>query len=895
MQDGDRSQRSPGRVRRRSWLEWLAQPWRSPAVAIALVGSLSLPALLLSSGAMFRESASDRIARRSVDELRPGPAGLDVSAVGSLSAQLGDFDAGVDARLAAVPGLADPVRTLITDPVTIAEEGGETPRRDEARVLARPGAAGAVEIVAGVRAGGVLVPRSLAEERGIEPGDRIVLGSADPVPVAGLYRDLWDGGRHPYWDALSPDDMPEFQRFFNAPSFELVIAEDADLVRLALPGRARWSSPLTEPPRTWTDLRALDAEYRRLELALARDEGLATSYAAFARDPTAPPSTFTALHPVVDRAGRLIADLEPPVRTATAGGVVVGLVVSTLGAVFLLRRRRNDFRLMAADGDSAVAFLGRAIAQYALPAIVGAAIGVGAGWLLIRALGPSGDASLDAVSWRWVVATGFLAVVAAGVVTAALAVRLTDSLDERVGSIGWTWFLLLLGAVVAMWVQVGRAQGRGVDPLVVAFPLVGILAGVAGTIAFLRVVLGSLRRTGRRLPTPLFLAWRSLTASEGGAMALTGAVGLAAGLVVLSSSFVVSIDRATAAKAATVVGAESRVDTLDAIDAADLPADSTLVRTTTTKVGDVTVDVVAIDPETFASAVEWPDEFGRSAAEVVDALGPRAGDGIPAIVVEGWPVPASGEFGLLRRFAYDVVGTVRSAPLASDAHATLIVRADVLEDWARARWDAALQVQDPIEAQIAETLGETAEYESPLEAFGDTALSSQRPEVLAGLAESSQWRRVRVSSLLDESRNLDAESTRWAFDFLGILAVIGGFVALAAMTFYLAERRRQREVAAVMTEQMGITRGTNIVAAIVEMVGLVAIAVAAGTVTALVTARRVFPVFEPRAEVPPRVPLAVEPTPIGIAAIAAVGAVAITAAWTQRAAGRAEKAEVLRG
>ena len=121
------------------------------------------------------------------------------------------------------------------------------------------------------------------------------------------------------------------------------------------------------------------------------------------------------------------------------------------------------------------------------------------------------------------------------------------------------------------------------------------------------------------------------------------------------------------------------------------------------------------------------------------------------------------------------------------------------------------------------------------------------------------------------------------------------FVALTALAFYLTERRAQREVSTVMTEQMGITKTTNVLAAVAEVVGLVAASLVVGVVTAIVTARRVFPVLEPRPELAPTVGLTVDPGQLILLAGVVVIAVSLAAAWAQRAASAAQKATVLRG
>ncbi|MEZ5342044.1 MAG: FtsX-like permease family protein [Acidimicrobiales bacterium] len=470
---------------------------------------------------------------------------------------------------------------------------------------------------------------------------------------------------------------------------------------------------------------------------------------------------------------------------------------------------------------------------------------------------------------------------------------MVDSLDGPIGRVSVSWLLVLVGIAATMWIQVGHDRRDGVNPLVIAFPLVGVVTGVLIVVVLLRVGLGRFRRTGRGLPTPLFLAWRALTASANGALMLTASIGVASGLVALSVSFVGTIDAATEAKAATLVGAVSRLDTIDKVDTQELPPGSTVVFSQTTRIGSQPVKVVVLDPLTFAQVVTWPAQFGRSPSELVDLLGESDLDAVPAVAVGA--VPERGEFGVQRVFPYQVVGLVNSAPLASATSPTLIIRADVFESYAQRRWDLGQESIDPVDQEIADTLGRELPYISPLTKYGHTVLHNGSLRELEAVAERLGWRVTATATLAGQTGDVDVQTTRWAFDYLGLLAVVAGLVALGVLSFYLAERRRQREVTTAMTQQMGVPNRTNVIAAVIEMVGLVAAAIAAGAVSAAVTAHRVFPTFEPDPEVPPTVPLSIDVPTLLVVFGVAVALVAFISAWSQRSISQTQKATVFRG
>jgi hypothetical protein len=892
----------------RSWWSWILEPWRSVGVAVALVGALSLPALLLSAGSMFEAAASDEVARRFVDELEPGPAGITLSTRGSSSASVSDpFTVALEQRLAALDALAVPLRTVITDPLPLAPVlsggpgtgevagGGRAPT---GRLFARPGAIEALEVISGTTAApGVWITRTLAEDLQLGPGASILVdGLADPVPVAGVYRDLWETEPNEYWRSVPSSYVPRFLRVFNSPEFELIVVPEELMGELGPSARLVWEAPVDRPPPTWDRLVEVTDGIRRLERDLAVDTDLGDLHRRLAADPDVPPTVFTVLGEARSAAARVIDDFEGPIATATLAGAAAGLALSSLGAVFIVRRRRTEYRLLAADGESWWRFLVRAEVQYIVPALAGVLGGVAIGWLSVTALGPSGTADLGVVPWALILGVSVIACLLAGVVTASLAVRTVEGMNVDSGRLGGSWLLVLGGAAVAMWVQVGeRVPGEEVGPLVVAFPFVGIVTGVVLVVLALRLVLRAARRTGSRLPTPLFLAWRAITGSETGALLATSALGLAAGLAVLSTVFVSSVDTAIADKAATIVGSQTQLDLADRADPATLPADTTIARVQSTRASGTSVRVIAVDPATFASAVAWRPSFGSSPEEVLEMLGAPIDGAVPAVVVGGGEVPESGEFGVQRVFPYRVVAELASFPLASTTGPTLVVRTDRFDEIARQRFEDGLDELSPADRLAAEALGEEPRFESPLEGFGHRVVSHRPSDELLRVAEDAGLVVRGVSTLAEESNRVGNLSTRWAFDFLRILAAIGALTALVAMALFLSERRRERAIAAIMVDQMGIPRRTNIAAAVVEMVGLLAVALTAGTVSAVLVAWRAFPWFEPDPGTPPSTGLQVEPFDVALMIVLAVVAVAATAAVAQHSAASAARSRVFRG
>jgi CBS domain-containing protein len=859
---------------------WLALPWRPMAAAAAIVGAFAIPAAVVTSADLFEEAAADGVTRTLVNDLSPGSAGVVVTARGALGAAAAPLDRLIQQRLMQ---FGDVTATLSTErlEVELAGPAGDEPipLRARGRLFARPGAIESLRIVSGEASRrGVWISSTFAAATGLDAGASIVIDGRKPVPVAGVYDDIW-AEPSTYWDDVPSEVRPRFLTAFAGPNFELLIVDDAMLLKLAPAGTIRWDTPLADPPSTYRELRATVRDYRELERAFTQDPALVAALDEFDGVPRPDPEVLTLLYDTAETAATVIDGIAQPIAVTELGGIALGLLVTVAGAVFAVRQRATEFRLLAADGDAWWRFTLRALAQYVPPAALGAIVGVVTGWIAMLVAGPTGTARFAVVDLDRVVVVVTIAVAVAAVVTGSVGRRALERTTASMGSFGTAWLFLTIGLAVAGWVQVGAAgRAAEVDPIVVAFPVVGLLAGVGISISALRWLLRRGRRAGRRLPVPAFLAWRRLTSAEAGTLLLTGSIGVALGLAVFTALFVDSLDVAASTKAATAVGAATSAELLGDVDELVLPDASTVVASQTTRVspGAKPVVVLAVDPATFAAAVDWPSTFGGTAAGLVDRLA-RDGDDVPAVLVEGSSAPTTGGLGTREVVPYRLVGRVRSAPLASGFHPTLIVRADVLEAVARDR-----HTED------------AGPFSSPMFGYRRTLLSQQDA---ATVLQATDDAGIDTRDLVTRGERLGSASSRsvaWAFEYLRLLGGLAAVAALGALVLHLAERRAARQVAAVMTEQMGMRPTTARWAAVLELVGLVTTALAAATVTAIVMAGRVFPRFEPEPDLPPNVGL--HPSAVLIAAIVAgsIAVVSVTALWSHRAAGTASKAEVLR-
>jgi hypothetical protein len=140
-----------------------------------------------------------------------------------------------------------------------------------------------------------------------------------------------------------------------------------------------------------------------------------------------------------------------------------------------------------------------------------------------------------------------------------------------------------------------------------------------------------------------------------------------------------------------------------------------------------------------------------------------------------------------------------------------------------------------------------------------------------------------------------SQATQWTFEYLWLLAIIAGISAVGTLLFYLSERRTAVGLSEAMMQRMGIRPATARAAAIIEMLGLMAFALIAGTVSALVLASRTFARFEPDPRLPPNVDLQYSIPVLALIAGGALVVIVAAAAWSQRSTAKVSYSEVLRG
>ncbi len=566
-------------------------------------------------------------------------------------------------------------------------------------------------------------------------------------------------------------------------------------------------------------------------------------------------------------------------------------VVAAAGA-FLLARRRGEAALLYARGEGAAAFGARTALEGALPVVLGTLAGFGLAAGLVAALGPDGpvdrgslESAARAAAVRAPVALLLFALVA-GVIFAGQA-RAGRRGRLHLPAIPWELpVLALAGFFLVRLLTADPSAGDDADVVsrpssyLFLFPI-ALIAGAAGLGARgLRRAVGALRApTSKSSNEAAYLAVRRVAAARGLAVLLITASALGIGIFFYAET-VVSSYRATV-RAASLLATGSDVRGLTSFDTA-IPADVPFPVTKTTLLyseGTITLDrdsrrpprrrcadlregrVLGRPVRLPSTRRDRPRSRRRRAgplpvALVAGSAADRAtleveGDRLPVAIVErphafpalsrDRPLVVAAEAALLRAFERAGSSNHLDAPRA------------LTELWARGE-----------SARTAELLGASTARPFPV----TTAVEARsRPTVTA--------------------------FTR-TFSFLEALGLVAGLVAVVGLVVYLQARQRSRAVAFGLARRMGLGRGQHVRALLGEIGVSLVTAFVLALALSLGAAQLVLTRVEPLASLSP-VPL-FEPSPAlivvglaGLAGIALAGAL-----LADRAAARANLAEVLR-
>jgi putative ABC transport system permease protein len=868
-------------------------------VALAIAGAALVLVAVTVSTRLFLPAAGDAALQQDLGQIGGVPA-LSVVMFSSLGPNELEGLSGQVERVVAgrAPRLGEPVRTLLGPPVPVAAEGPEgsgepqggapVNRAAQVQLAARDGFAGHVRRLATAQgtaaADGVWVPRSVATALRLRPGQVVVIGTAPLVRarVAGIYQDLTDGDRplDPFWSPLS-GAMAVQQA--DQPPPPLLLAEPEPLAelgrQLAVSARLEWDFYLPPGRLTVPAVETLVPQIDRVRLDISDPLSLLAARQATASSPLA---TAVASAHTTELA------LTGPVEAISVTGRILALALLAAAGLYGVKRRRGEVLLLTAQGVGGAQLAARSVMEAVLPLLAGGALGWALAVGLAGVLTPTSEPQPQALAAAnrevvVVLAVGLLllAAVTWASVRAEERERSRAAFRELLAKPLWEALVLVLAAAALYELQTrgGRpvqvaGQPAQVDRFLVLFPLL-LIAGLAGLAArgAGRLLANGTRpiRAGARPRPAAFLAVRRLAAAPRLVLLLVTGSALAFGILGYAGILVASTRAAALDKARVLVGSDTSVSTraaAEGLDGGGLAATRVQrVSGVTLAPYGVTVDLVAVDPSTFAAAVHWDATYaGEPLGVLLDRLAadPAAAGRLPALLA-GPAVPTSNAIEVgATELALAITGRAAVFPGMSRADRPLLV-VSAARLAARARLPAEHEVwtrEDP--AAVVAVLREAGTVP---EAVRTATTVMRTPAFLA---------------------------VSWTFSMLQALGALAGLVALIGLVLYVQARQRGRLVAYALARRMGLSRGAHLRSVALELAAMLLFGFALGVTLALVTSSLVYRRLDPMPEIPPGLHLRLPGAVLGLTLVGTAVAALAGALLVQRGADRANIAEVMR-
>lgn len=862
-------------------------PWtRAPvrlANALGLFAGVVVAALLMTTVVSARPLLPAALGTAALrDDLAacPPASGLVVTRAFDVGQQAATADA-VARAAAGLDGLEPPLATIQFGDVDLAHAGATS----AAQLVSRADVASHLRLEAPPVGDGVLLGRRAATALGARAGDEIEVtgqGPTGPVALPVRVRAVFVDPREDadgWWCTLRSAIVGPL----TGGALPFLFTDDATATRLATAlgrGSARGTWEVSPRAPAWTLARA-----RHVVPPLrARARALA---AAFAQSVTA----GTAAADGQDSLGH--AERAAVTANATVGPVALGafglaLLLLADAARTWVERRRQQLVVLKLRGVADRYLALKGVLEMLPAVLLGASGGIVAASALVRLAGPTrhlpAPPLTDALPQAGLVVVAVAVVLAGVVLVGARRVSAVTSGGARrtrvLDGVGEVVLLVLAGAAyyelrTRRSAIVGTGNAVHLDSLVLLFPVL-LVAGAAGLLT--RVVLRpALLRPSHRLGVAVWLAARRLAALRRRAVLVVSASAVAVGIVGFSSSLSASLRATARAKATLGLGADAVVPLdVGTPDATSLPPRSTVVlRATEATVvvkGHDPVDVLGVDPRTFASAAYWEPSFARaSLPALLRGLGGPAPDGRVPVVAAGPGVPD------------ELTIELRSA--TSSDRRVLDVRVV-----ARARYFPGLNYGSTrsLVAVDAEVLRQRG-IEAAVQVWhAGTAGTELLDAVRARGAEASVVRRATRfvdAAIVPQSR---------ALDFLEVLGAATGAMAACALALHVTALGRRRVVSDALARQMGVRRRTALTAGLIEVASMVGLGWLIGVGLSWQALRMIHPYVDvsPLLLPPPLLRIDVVAPLLAGAALAVLAVV--TTAVLDRRARSADDDEVLR-
>jgi hypothetical protein len=582
-----------------------------------------------------------------------------------------------------------------------------------------------------------------------------------------------------------------------------------------------------------------------------------------------PDPGLTALIDQADGVGDAVARGLIGVRLV-AVAIAIGLLAVAAAAV--VRTREAELRLRLSRGERPIALALRIAERQAAPALAGTVVGAVAAYAAVRALGPAPDIEVSATTRAAILATVGL-LLAIGTV-AAVGARRADTLVDHAPRprrrFTPPWELVPLALAAVALARLDRASGirivgtpdPGGDGLADAFPVLTVVAAGAILVRPLRWLLSRGRRGGGHLSPALLLGWRRLGADPGRYAVLGAAVVAGVAATIVASSLGLTTDRMVRDKATTFLGSDLRVVTAGEPVIPDGRA-ATPVSRVAARAGGAEVQVVGIDPDSFAAAVHWRDDASDyPLAELLAVLevDDMRGAPLPAIVVGG-PVP--------------------SATLVADGDSAIDITPVATARFFPGKTAVPLVIvnRDALAADEVPAAAEIWWHDPPADATRELA-------AVGNLVRGSQG----TADVFDTG---SVQAVRWTRQAMWAFAVFVAAAALVGSLHIAATRRHERQAARALARHIGEPAHQELVAALFAAAVPSAIGAAAGLAAGAATIRLLADQLDTAGNLPPPARIAYDLAPAGAATAVAIGLVIVVAITSRALVVRRRVGEVI--
>ncbi|HWC14328.1 MAG TPA: hypothetical protein VG929_07015 [Actinomycetota bacterium] len=876
---------------------WIDPAWRKAPLLLlrfpAILGSVVAAAVILgvttAAAPLLLSSAANAAVAQELDQYGPALAGVSFSTFGFIEGdKFRPADSEVLRATGAVPEVGEPTTMIKSATTGIETRAGEA----QVRLLFRTGAVRNIDKLT-TRRGlpGGWIARSTADALRVGPGDHVVLESfraRRKIPIAGIYRDLASAPLSDYWAPLTYDiineipNQPPLRPYMILPRDQLFDATQG----MDQQGTFSWDFPLVD--RVMTMPQAIRTEAAIGELKLEASDPLTPLGGALA-DLTlyGTLDVRTSLTAAIASSEETVTAVEGPVRLISLAARIVALVVIGAAGIFAHSTRRREARLLSAQGRTPWWQGTKSSVEAALPAATGGVVGWFIAIELVQRAGPaptiSAGVTRDAlveVGW-WIVA----AVVVMGFVYAFGTHQETQigasRLRRAVAKIPWEVVVLVLAA--ASFYELAARQDpivqatdepASIDMLLLAFPFL-FLAGMGGLVVRgLGRLLPRMRRGAATARPWRYLAVRRFAATQKAGLLVINSAAVAVGILVYSGTLVDTTATTVRAKAHILAGSETAVAVQNVEDVpADIDLDWTHVAIGSADLlpGEERIDVLSLDPTTFARGAFWDPTFAdRPLGDLLADL-VRGGDRVP-VILAGIETPRHSTVEARgRHLPIEVIETVRAWPGMSPNKPMMIVDGETYTRVARA---AGATATDPFAS--------------------DQVWAKDDPDVVLEALEDEQVFVQYHRAARDVEASPPFRSLFWTFGFLQALGVLAGGLALVGVVLYVQSRQASRDVSYALARRMGLSPSSHRVAIGAELVAILAISFAIGAALALTAAALVVDKIDPLPALPPdplfRVPAALVAGSCGVLVF-----VAVAGAWlVQQRTDRMSVAEVMR-